>query len=1398
MHRVGVELLDLRPRRRPRRPSPPIRRPLACAVDACAPITVDVAHAIDDLDGLDAAPSSPTLDAVAREPTEVATRWWWRPITGPAVDAARPLEPGTVVLGRSRDADLVVDDPGVEPHHLVLDVTAEGVRCTPVAGRLAVRVDGRPVRLGTTATLGPAGGTIRIGTSVAELRPERGSTVATPADDQPIGVDRLVVRRPRPVPTSPAVVVDEPVPPVAVDVPPPSGTLLVTAITSLVLGIVMAAVLGHALFVLFSVAGALVSGGTWVSGRVRRARARRRHRVAVGEFAAERRRRHDDAVAASRRRLLDHPGDVADVVARAGTLRTWERRPCHGDAFDVVVGRGDLRLPVVRSGGSVGPVGPVDHDVAPTGSVTGRLEGGVPDEGLVRDVPVSVPLAPPGGAGPRVVAVSGPGAHDLVRSMLVQLAVTTGPADWRLVRPVGEGGLGGWCDGVPHLVDPSSRERDASRSIDTGPPAGGPRTVLVVDEPAEWSSRDTPMRRLLDREPDVTVLLVVPDHTVVPAIADTAIHTGSAGTARWCPDLRAAVDGWPEVRIATATVSQSTAQRVASVLHGLVDAEELRADEHALPERVELHDLGADGVVPIGVEAVRAAWAVGGRDPRPVAVLGRSSSGIVSVDLVRDGPHALLAGTTGSGKSELLRTLVVSLALGTAPEHLQFVLVDYKGGAAFDACAGLPHTAAVVTDLDPGSAARALVGLDAELRRRERLLRTVGAADLTAYRSVEGTAPLARLVIVIDELAALVSEVPGFVPALVALAQRGRSLGMHLVLATQRPAGVVDDSIRANTDLRLALRLQDPADGRDVVGDALPASFPRAAPGRAVLTTSSGDAVVFQSAICSAAVRPTDAPVAGDQLGAAVDAAVRAVRADAREIPPAPWLPALHDLGPLTRDRLRALLGEHPCPDGTPALGVLDDPAAQRHRPVVVDTTANLLLIGSPGSGATEALTTIARHGVLGLASLSVIDAVGSGSLEEVADLGHCVGVVPPHDTERCWRLLQRLADIIEARRADRSWSDVDEPERHLLVVHGLAAWRRTLDAPEHTEIASLVDRVLVEGPPVGVVTVASSAPGVGLASVLGRFGRRWVFALDDPADAPLVGVPVGRVPGPGTFVDLASGLDGRLLDAGTEAVRAGDPVLIDGSRSVQRIEVLPELVRPDDVDRTDADRAVVDPGVTRLALGRRYRDLTTATVDLHEGEHLLVVGPPRSGRTSALRAIARAWSVGHPDGSVIGLDGRDRTGGASLDHVVEVIEGRGDAPAPGRFVLVLVDHADRVDDPTGRFATLLATAAPGLTVVAAARGDDLRHLHGHWTSIVRRSRLGLVLTGGSELDGELLGAVLPRRLPLRPRPGLGWLVGHHGTDLVQTVFAEAHQSSGRNPRRQGTMTRSDAKPSDR
>ena len=186
------------------------------------------------------------------------------------------------------------------------------------------------------------------------------------------------------------------------------------------------------------------------------------------------------------------------------------------------------------------------------------------------------------------------------------------------------------------------------------------------------------------------------------------------------------------------------------------------------------------------------------------------------------------------------------MAQALSPDRVTFLFVDYKGGSAFARCTDLPHSVGIVTDLSPAMVRRALTSLRAELRHREHLLNDKGAKDLVTLEKKGDPQCPPSLVIVVDEFAALVSEVPEFVDGVVDVAQRGRSLGLHLILATQRPAGVIKDNLRANTNLRVALRMADETDSQDVLGEKTAAHFPPEIPGRAAAKTGPGRITQFQ------------------------------------------------------------------------------------------------------------------------------------------------------------------------------------------------------------------------------------------------------------------------------------------------------------------------------------------------------------------------------------------------------------------------------------------------------------------------------------------------------------------------------------------------------------------------
>lgn len=311
------------------------------------------------------------------------------------------------------------------------------------------------------------------------------------------------------------------------------------------------------------------------------------------------------------------------------------------------------------------------------------------------------------------------------------------------------------------------------------------------------------------------------------------------------------------------------------------------------------------------------------------APVGCSAAGDVILDLVVDGPHAVIGGTTGSGKSELLIGWVLSMAAMHSPAEVNFLLVDFKGGAAFAALETLPHTVGTITDLDEQTARRALDSLRAELKFRERELALAGA------RSVDDHDGLTRLVIVVDEFQAMLADYPELHTLFSDIAARGRSLGVHLILCTQRPGGVVRDGVLANADLRISLRVNNHSDSSAVVGADDAARIPATARGRAIVRMGGDTPVPVQFALAGPAL-----------AGRVIDAWPGVAE------PRRPWCEPLP-----TRIVARDL------PDVAEgvAFGLLDLPDEQRQDVAVwTPASGHLLIAGGPRSGKTAALATIA------------------------------------------------------------------------------------------------------------------------------------------------------------------------------------------------------------------------------------------------------------------------------------------------------------------------------------------------------------------------------------------------------------------------------------------------------
>lgn len=1190
---------------------------------------------------------------------------------GPEAGRVHLLPCGTHTVGPRPGSSVHLDGPGVPAAGIRVEIRPDGTAAVllPTQGEARLSkpqepaarppADARP--LPDVPPLKPAEGS--VDTRKPGTQPGGEAEVAQPPDWQPwplggqLAVGRHLLRLDEPAEADGHTAPGEdgagsyldfnrppritpPLPPQQFTLPgpptPPSRRPIPMAIViaPVFVGMLMVLFLNSYFYFMFALLSPIMAVTNQASGR-RSAKKDFLHSVAA--FRARRaalRREVAELVAGEQRRRTEASPDPATLGlwAVGPSSRLWERRRDHGDHLVLRIGTADRPSQLAVNDGA-------------------REENHRRAHWRLRDVPVGVDLP-----GSGVVGVAGEPVpvRALAGWMLAQAAVLHSPRDVRVTvltdadraeawdwvrwlphaRP-GRGGVGPARAGDPVVtigntpqtvaervadlaatVRMRSQARRESRDGDVLP--GEPDMLVVLDGARRL--RDVPgMVQVLKEGPAVRIFLLCLDieERLLPEECRAVAVVG----ARDVTLRRSGSDELSEIR--PDLVRPGWCERTARALAPVRDVTAEGTD--GLPERTALLDL-LDLQPPTGEEIARR-WQQ--RPAGTAAVLGSSYRGALALDLASDGPHSLIAGTTGSGKSELLQTLVGSLAAANRPDELTFVLVDYKGGSAFKDCVRLPHVLGMVTDLDAHQVERALASLTAELTRRERLLAAHGAKDHPEYRGMRrrepDLPPLPRLVLVIDEFATLARELPDFIPGLVGIAQRGRSLGIHLVLATQRPAGVVTADIRANTNLRIALRVTDANDSFDVIDVNDAVSIPATLPGRALVRLGPGAVVPFQTAWVGGRrpepggphrdlperrpapqVReltwlelgvPVEEPplaTAPDEeseqdatdLTALVDAVREAAAAEAAPTQPSPWLPPL---APTVR---LPDLPRHPDPD--PAGGRVaavswamgDHPQAQRQAPITLDLAdfGHLYVIGAPRSGRSQVLRTLAGALADRLSCADVhlygLDG-GGGSLARLTALPHCGAVAPRGDLERTGRLLRRLTEeaarrqelLAEHGAADltelRSALPADQRPAHLvLLVDGWDTLNSILSDHDGGRPMTELTGLVREGAPLGVHVVATSERALLTGKAATLNDARLMLRLTDRADYAVVGIPPKQVPAtvpPGRgWAGDATELQVALLGAEGDSGREQSAALKEiADRVVERDRSVPAARRP-------------------------------------------------------------------------------------------------------------------------------------------------------------------------------------------------------------------------------------------
>jgi DNA segregation ATPase FtsK/SpoIIIE, S-DNA-T family len=1326
-------------------------------------------------------------------------------VAGPETGMSVILPQGTFSIGRDLAMDIVVDDPTVSRHHL--DVTVGPDWGTVLSPRADVEnrtlVNGVMIEVPTAVS---GDDRVSLGSSIVTLRP----FVRAP-DDRVDQLGQIEFQR---TPYRPPVIVVrtmEEVGPMP-SRPEPRRFQIVAAVSPLVAGLLMYAVSKQAQFLALTALSPIALIAGWFEER-RSGRSR-----FAGEIEAFKRRVEQRQIATSaaieqeRVERLRAAPEIADLARRAElrTVDLWSRGRVAPDALTIRVGIGVLpsqvKVPVERT---------TDEEfrslLAPAVEIARFVEG----------VPITLNLM----TNPVVAAYGESSAvTGLAASILMQVACLHSPEDIAIAAAVAShNSLVTWMKWLPHTRSVTSPL--GGDHLVTSTAAGDEllsRIKEVVDFRMSFSAQERAERcwprivvllddsigldpiacsQLFDVSGDagVSVLWLAEAEAQLPRQASAVVECRSDTTATrgfvWFTDPEI-----PQRDVQLEQVRSVIADRTARALAPVRDAS-AASQATSIPRTAPLLDvIGSDAIV---ADAVAERWTSEQSYSLRFPV-GIGTDGIFSLDLVEDGPHALIGGTSGAGKSELLQSIVTSLAVQYPSSRLNFLFVDYKGGAASDVFALLPHTVGAVTNLSAELSLRALTSLRAELNHRMKVLQQFEAKDLRDLLERRPSDAPPSLVIVVDEFATLVKEVPEFVAGIVDIAQRGRSLGIHLILATQRPSGSVNDNILANTNLRISLRMLDRSESVAVINSPEAADIPVPLRGRAFARLGPRSLVPFQGAFCSAPLTsdssvvpvlvgpfgtsvvapkvPSASVVDGTQLDAVLSAIASADEQLGLPTPRRPWrevLPELIGLDDVLADGRSAAASV--APGRLVAIGMVDDPDAQDQYPLLVDLEqgSGCLVYGAGGSGKTTLLRTVAasasRCAPNGEVAIVAFDFASRG-LTSISPLPHVVEVATGDDLEAVTRLIAVLDSELARRRVllgDVNAEDLTAYNRSnaplprvLVLIDNLGALLSAFFGASGSmssaiSLESWAERLLLvmsDGRQVGIHVVAtadrrSAVPARTQAAVSNRI----ILRQADETGYSDHGIGASRARG--LSLEAGAGLwQAQLLmqvaSCSGDASGAGQAEAIAATARGMKVVPPGELLSEPLRDRLPAAGLEQAVGPWTVPIGRA--DITGATVmvDLARS-HFLVVGPGGSGRSTALaRCInglidTHVWQVSSTTSPLAAMATPQRAVGVAdavqlLGHL-EAVAGMG----TGQRHVLVVDDFDEFDDPSFVAAVERLLKIESVRVVASI---DSRGLTGYTpnTALNEMRRVRRVLALQPADANEILQA-FGVRPPFRP-----------------------------------------------